>query len=113
MSARDGYCCQGSENTYVVACAICAPGIEARKIAISDNRRYAADVAIACGCFRPLNLSSRIALARKTRLLIVPAAQPPIELPRRKTVGNSNQEERFSLAGGQPFESVGDALSSR
>ena len=48
MSARAGYCCQGSESTYVVARAVCAPGIEAQGIAISDNRRYAADVAIAC-----------------------------------------------------------------
>ena len=57
MSARAGYCCQGSESTYVVARAVCAPGIEAQRIAISDNRRYAADVAIACDCRHRANLA--------------------------------------------------------
>ena len=60
MSARDDYCCQGSESTYVVARAVCAPGKEAQRIAISDNRRYAADVTIARDCRHRANLGQTV-----------------------------------------------------
>ena len=99
---------------YLCRCVRLAPGariteegIETQRIAVSDNRHYAADVAIACGCCRPPNLSSRIALARKTRLLIVPTAQPPIraglvvsspETPTRKSASRWLEVEPLAKA---------------